>query len=190
MKGHYDFLVIGAGSGGLGAARRAAMFGKKVAMIENKVIGGTCVNVGCVPKKVMFNLANYLEEAHVIKDYGVSGLDNLKLDFAQFKQLRDAYIKRLNGIYHTNVKNAKIDYIEGTARFVSNREVEVSKGEEKDHYSADHILIASGSQPEVNGFEGSEHCMVSDDVFQIEKLPNNIVVIGGGYIAVEMGQIF
>jgi glutathione reductase (NADPH) len=102
------------------------MFGKKVAMIENKVIGGTCVNVGCVPKKVMFNLANFLEEASVIKDYGVSGLDNVKVDFPTFKKQRDAYIKRLNGIYHTNAKNAQIDYIEGTAKFVSNREVEVT----------------------------------------------------------------
>ena len=85
-KNHYDFLVIGAGSGGMGAARRAALFGKKVVIIENKVIGGTCVNVGCVPKKVMFNLANFLEEAHVLQDYGVEGLDKIKLDFGFFKQ--------------------------------------------------------------------------------------------------------
>ena len=82
----YDYIVIGAGSGGLGSARRAALFGKKVAMIENKAVGGTCVNVGCVPKKVMFNLANFLEEAHVMKGYGVSGVDSLKVDFAFFKK--------------------------------------------------------------------------------------------------------
>ena len=81
----YDFLVIGAGSGGLGAAKRAAMYGKKVSIIENKAIGGTCVNVGCVPKKVMFNLANFLEETHVFADYGVKGTENLQLDFAVFK---------------------------------------------------------------------------------------------------------
>ena len=120
---NYDYIVVGAGSGGLGSARRAALFGKKVAMIENKVIGGTCVNVGCVPKKVMFNLANYLEEAHVIADYGVSGVEGLKLDFPTFKNQRDAYIKRLNGIYHNNVKNANIDYYEGTARFIGPHEV-------------------------------------------------------------------
>lgn len=95
----YDFIVIGAGSGGMGGGRRAAMFGKSVAMIENRVIGGTCVNVGCVPKKVMYNLANFLEESHLMKDYGVSGTEDLKLDFALFKSRRDGYVKRLNGIY-------------------------------------------------------------------------------------------
>lgn len=82
VKAHYNFLIIGAGSGAMGAGRRAAMFGQKVAMIENKKIGGTCVNVGCVPKKVMFNLASFLDDAHVISDYGVDGLDNLKLNFS------------------------------------------------------------------------------------------------------------
>lgn len=127
IKQHYDFLIIGAGSGAMGAGRRAALFGKKVAMIENKVIGGTCVNVGCVPKKVMFNLANFLEEANVIKDYGVRGLENISLDFKDFKTQRDAYIKRLNVIYTNNLKNSNVDYIEGTARFVSKNEVEVSR---------------------------------------------------------------
>jgi len=83
---HYDFLVIGAGSGGMGAARRAALLGKKVALIENKVIGGTCVNVGCVPKKLMFNLGSFLEETHLFKDYGVYGLESITLDFAYFKK--------------------------------------------------------------------------------------------------------
>lgn len=97
---HYDFLVVGAGSGGLGAARRAATFGKKVGMIENKVIGGTCVNVGCVPKKIMFNLASFIEETHLFADYGVKGLDHAQVDFPTFKANRDAYVKKLNGIYH------------------------------------------------------------------------------------------
>ena len=123
---HYDFLVIGAGSGGLGAARRAAMFGKKVAMVENKKIGGTCVNVGCVPKKVMFNLANFMEEAHLFKDYGVLGADELKLDFPAFKKNRDAYVHRLNAIYHKNAAGSDVDYIQGHARFVSQKEIEVS----------------------------------------------------------------
>jgi glutathione reductase (NADPH) len=91
--------VIGAGSGGMGSGRRAALLGKKVAMIENRVIGGTCVNVGCVPKKVMLNLASYLEEAALFKDYGVNGTEGLKLDFPAFKIQRDGYVKRLNGIY-------------------------------------------------------------------------------------------
>ena len=81
----YDYIVIGAGSGGMASGRRAAMFGKKVLMIENRRIGGTCVNVGCVPKKVMYNLANFLEEAHLFKDYGVEGTEKLQLNFQQFK---------------------------------------------------------------------------------------------------------
>ena len=81
----YDYIVIGAGSGGMGGGRRAAQFGKKVVMMENRVIGGTCVNVGCVPKKVMFNLANFIEESHAMKGYGVQGVDGVKLDFKTFK---------------------------------------------------------------------------------------------------------
>ena len=88
----YDLIVIGAGSGGMGAGRRAALFGKKVAMIENKVIGGTCVNVGCVPKKVMFNLASFLEDTHLMKDYGIQGTENLSLNFKEFKKQRDRYV--------------------------------------------------------------------------------------------------
>ena len=114
---HYDFLVVGAGSGGLGAARRAAMFGKKVAMIENKEIGGTCVNVGCVPKKIMYNLANFMEETHLFSDYGVKGLHHAELDFPTFKANRDAYIERLHSIYMKNVSSSGIDYIKGSAVF-------------------------------------------------------------------------
>jgi len=121
----YDYIVIGAGSGGMGSGRRAAMYGKKVLMIENRVIGGTCVNVGCVPKKVMYNLANFLEESHLMKDYGVQGTEHLKLDFPQFKAQRDAYVKRLNGIYERNLKNSQVDYIPGTAKFVSDHVIEV-----------------------------------------------------------------
>jgi len=179
----YDFIVIGAGSGGMGAGRRAALFGKKVAMIENRVIGGTCVNVGCVPKKVMYNLANFLEEAHVMKDYGVNGTEGLKLDFPAFKARRDAYVKRLNKIYETNIAKADVDYFEGTAKFESNRVDAVSTGK---RLTADHIMIASGSCPETPKFEGSEHCINSDHVFEMEELPKSMVVIGGGYIGIEI----
>ena len=139
----FDYIVIGAGSGGMASGRRAAQKGKSVCMIENRVIGGTCVNVGCVPKKVMFNLANFLEEAHVMKGYGVSGQEELKLDFAAFKAKRDAYVLRLNNIYKNNVANANIRYVEGTASFVSDHVVQV--GDKK--FQSEHILIASGSTP-------------------------------------------
>lgn len=99
----YDYLVVGAGSGGIASARRAAQHGASVCVLENREIGGTCVNVGCVPKKVCFNLANFMEEVAIMKDYGVSGTEGLKVDYKAFKQQRDAYVKRLNGIYHSNL---------------------------------------------------------------------------------------
>jgi glutathione reductase (NADPH) len=179
----YDYLVIGAGSGGLASGRRATRYGKKVAIIENKVVGGCCVNVGCVPKKVMYNLANFLEEVHVMKGYGVGGTENLKLDFLAFKKKRDAYIERLHGIYFSNMEKEGVDYVKGTAKFLSDKVIEVSDGQ---RFTADHILIASGSYPEKNGFEGAEHCMTSDDFFDMEELPQSIVVIGGGYIGIEI----
>ena len=181
----FDFIVIGAGSGGMGAGRRAALLGKTVCMIENRVIGGTCVNVGCVPKKVMFNLANFLEEADIMKDYGVGGTEGLTLDFPAFKAKRDAYVTRLNGIYKSNIGKQNIRYVEGTAEFVSDKVVKV--GEQS--FTAEHIMIASGSAPEVGGFPGAEHCDNSDDFFQMEQLPERMVVIGGGYIGVELAQI-
>ena len=125
---HYDMIVIGAGSGGMGGGRRAALLGKKVAMIENRVIGGTCVNVGCVPKKVMYNLGSYIEEASLMKDYGIRGLDHMSLDFKAFKERRDGYVTRLNGIYERNVANSGIDYYTGTASFESPKNIMTSEG--------------------------------------------------------------
>jgi glutathione reductase (NADPH) len=158
------------------------MYGKKVLIIENRRIGGTCVNVGCVPKKVMYNLANFIEESHLFKDYGVHGTDQLKLNFAEFKAQRDAYVARLNGIYSKNLENSKVDYVPGTAKFVSDKVVEV----EGQLYTAEHILIASGSTPEIGKFPGSDLCITSDDFFEMTELPKNIICIGGGYIGVEM----
>ena len=182
----FDYIVIGAGSGGMASGRRAAALGKSVCMIENRVIGGTCVNVGCVPKKVMFNLANFLEEAHAMKGYGVGGGEALTLDFPAFKAKRDAYVLRLNGIFRTNVGKAAIHYVEGTASFVSDKVVKV--GDKL--YTGEHILIASGSMPDSGTFPGVEHTIDSDGFFAMEELPKRAVVIGGGYIGVELAQIF
>jgi len=140
------------------------------------------VNVGCVPKKVMFNLANWLEEAHVFKGYGVGGTEGLTLDFPAFKTKRDNYVKKLNGIYRRMADNSGLTYVEGTASFVSDKVVKV--GDQL--YTAEHILIASGSYPLVGGFPGSEHCIDSDGFFEMEELPKKVVVIGGGYIGVEL----
>lgn len=182
----YDYIVIGAGSGGMGAGRKAATFGKKVAMIENRVIGGTCVNVGCVPKKVMFNLAGFLEDAHLFKDYGVNGTENLELNWKHFKAQRDGYVKRLNGIYTNNVANSGISYYTGTASFVNKNQIVTSEGK---LLEADHIMIASGSTPQVPSFPGGELCWSSDDIFSMQEIPKSMVVIGGGYIGIEMAQI-
>jgi glutathione reductase (NADPH) len=179
----YDFIVIGAGSGGMGAGRKAAALGKRVAMIENKVIGGTCVNVGCVPKKVMLNLASFMEDTHLFKDYGVTGTEGLKLDFKHFKQQRDGYVKKLNGIYVNNLKNSNIDYYTGTASFDSKNMVITSEGKV---LKADHIMIASGSYPTDDMFPGNDLCWNSDDIFTMEELPKTIIVLGGGYIGIEM----
>jgi len=178
----YDDICIGAGSGSMGSGRRAALLGTKVLMIENRVIGGTCVNVGCIPKKVMFNLANFLEDAEVMKDYGVKGTQDLKLDFNEFKTARDAYIKRLNGIYERNLKNSDVDYQEGTASFVSDHVVAVGDKQ----FTAPHILIASGSYPRIEKFPGSEFVMTSDGFFEMQELPKRMIVVGGGYIGVEL----
>ena len=170
----------------MGSGRRAAMYGKKVLMIENRRIGGTCVNVGCVPKKVMYNLANFIEESHLFKDYGVEGTEQLKLNFADFKAQRDAYVTRLNGIYSKNLENSKVDYVPGTAKFVSDKIVDV----EGKLFTAEHILIASGSTPEPGKpKDGSDLCINSDHFFEMSELPKSMICIGGGYIGVEMAQI-
>jgi glutathione reductase (NADPH) len=181
----FDYLVIGAGSGGIGSGRRAAMHGAKVCIIENRVVGGTCVNVGCVPKKVMYALASYMEEASLFNDYGLKGTENLKLDFKEFKAKRDGYVKRLNGIYDGMLSKSGVTYVEGTAKFVDKKIVEV----EGKRYTGKTIMIASGSTPQIGGFEGIEHCMSSDGFFTMEELPESCAVIGGGYIGIELAQI-
>jgi len=178
----YDYVVIGAGSGGIASARRAALLGKKVALIERRVIGGTCVNVGCVPKKVMFTLANFMEEAEVMKGYHLD-MGHPKLDFPSFKKARDAYIKVLNGLYKKGADNAGVDYYDKNGSFVSDKVVQVEGGPK---VTADHVLIASGSTPQRDPCEGGELCISSDDIFAMEELPKSMIVIGGGYIGIEI----
>lgn len=127
----------------MGVGRRAALLGKKVAMIENKEIGGTCVNVGCVPKKVMFNLTNFIEHKEVMKSYGVQ-FGSFNLDFQKFKHARDQYVQRLNGIYMNNIENQNIDYFKGTAEFEDKNTVRTSEGKV---LQAEHVMITSGSTP-------------------------------------------
>ena len=187
-ENHFDYIVIGAGSGGVASSRWTAKFhGTKVAIIEHQALGGTCVNVGCVPKKCMFNAAAILDDLHVADSYGLSGSEGVKLDFSILKEHRDKYIKRLNGIYDDMLANNKVTLIRGWGKFVDSKTVEVNG---TDRYTADHILIATGGKPNDGGFEGAEHTINSNGFFELEQLPKRAIVLGGGYIAVELGQIF
>ena len=184
---HYDFLVIGGGSGGIGSARRAAGYGAKVAVIEKQYLGGTCVNVGCVPKKVMFNAATVNEMIHDSKQFGFE-IDPaaVKLNWGTLKTYRDAYITRLNGIYQRMLGGNKIDIINGVGSFVGKNSVKV--GDKV--YTSDNILIAVGGKPNLPKIPGIEHCISSDGFFKLDKQPKTVAVIGGGYIGVELAGVF
>lgn len=182
--GHYEYLVIGAGSGGIASARRAAQYGAKVAVVERARLGGTCVNVGCVPKKVMFLAASMMEAMHDAAGYGFHDV-SYKFDWPTIKANRDAYVLRLNGIYERNLGNSGVETLSGTASFVGPKEVAVGGKT----YTADHILIAVGGAPTMPDFPGAEHAINSDGFFELEDLPKKAVVIGGGYIAVELAGV-
>lgn len=185
-ENHFEYLVIGAGSGGIASGRwTAAKHGTKVGIIEYQALGGTCVNVGCVPKKVMFNASSILETKELCEGYGIEGGEGLKLDFPTLKKNRDNYVKWLNGIYDGMITNNNMTLIKGWGKFVDNHTVEV----EGTRYTADHILIAVGNRSAKGGFEGDEHCIDSDGFFDLEDLPKKVVVYGGGYIGTELGQI-
>ncbi|XP_070537676.1 glutathione reductase, mitochondrial-like [Ptychodera flava] len=182
----FDYLVIGGGSGGIASARRAAEFGIRVALIEHGRLGGTCVNVGCVPKKVMFNTAMHAELLHDHKSYGFNLTGEANFSWKSIKASRDDYIKRLNGIYDANLKKSNVERINGHAVFTEDKFVEVN-GQK---YSAPHIMIATGGKPIVPSVPGAEYGITSDGFFELEDLPKKVVVVGAGYIAVELAGIF
>lgn len=181
---HYDLIAIGGGSGGLSAAERAAMYGRKAAVIEMGRLGGTCVNVGCVPKKVMWNAA---EVASTIADARGYGFD-VKLerfDWSALVAAREAYIGAINTWYQGYLLESGIDILAGRARFVDARTVEVN-GE---HYTADHIVVAPGGSAVVPSIPGAEHGITSDGFFALKAQPQRVAVVGGGYIAVELAGL-
>ncbi|KAL2155455.1 hypothetical protein VTH82DRAFT_197 [Thermothelomyces myriococcoides] len=188
-----DFLVIGGGSGGLGAARAASgRYGAKAMIIEGKRLGGTCVNVGCVPKKVTFNAAAIAETLHDAKAYGFNVQETAPFDWTTFKQKRDAYVKRLNGIYERNLANDKVEYVHGWAKLISPNEVEVTLDDgTKSVVKAKKILIAVGGNPTIPPqVPGAEFGTNSDGFFDIDKLPKKVALVGAGYIAVEFAGMF
>ncbi len=184
MSTRYDFLVLGGGSGGIAAAVRAQSYGARVAVLENHRLGGTCVNVGCVPKKVMWytaSLAHMLDDA---RDYGFD-LDRRGFDWAMLKKARDDYVASLNDIYARRLSERGIADIRGTGRFFDARTVEVN-GE---RLSADRVLIATGGTPMVPDLPGAELGITSDGFFELEACPRQVVVVGSGYVAVELGSM-
>lgn len=183
----FDYLVIGGGSGGIASANRAGMHGAKVGLIEAGPLGGTCVNVGCVPKKVMWHVAKLMEEIDLYaEDYGIEWTENPQLDFARMVENRKAYISFLHGAYKKGLDSNGVEVIPGLASFVDERTVEV----EGAYYTAEHILIATGGRPKRLDIPGGEYGIVSDEVFELTALPERIAVVGGGYIGVEMSGIF
>ena len=182
-----DYLVIGIGSGGIASARRAAKWGAKVIAIESKRYGGTCVNVGCVPKKVTWNAAAIAETFKDAKAYGFQVGEQPSFDWPYFKKKRDAYVKRLNGIYESNLNKDTIEHFKGRAKFVAKDEVEVAlEGGGTQRIKGKHILIATGGRPKLPDIPGKELCITSDGFFDLEKQPKSIATSGAGYIGVEM----
>lgn len=182
---HYDYIAIGAGSGGIASVNRAALHGKKCAVIEAGAIGGTCVNVGCVPKKVMWNAAHIAEAMRRYgPDYGFAAAPPA-FDWATLVRNRDAYIGRIHGSYEGQLERNKVDVIAGFARFVDARTIEVGG----QRVTADHILIATGGRPTRPDIPGAGHGIDSDGFFTLADLPRRTAVVGGGYIAVELAGV-
>jgi len=185
VRNKFDLLVIGGGSGGLAHAQRAAEYGAKAAVVEYGPLGGTCVNVGCVPKKVMWYAAHHAHQFHHAHDYGFD-MDVKGHDWGALKSRRDAYIKRLNGIYAGNLDKRGVTHIEGGARFVDASTVEVAGRE----YQAERIVIATGGRPIVPDIPGAELGITSDGFFELEERPQRVLLAGSGYVSVELAGVF
>tara|TARA_B100000780_G_scaffold213950_1_gene153501 strand:- start:157 stop:1506 length:1350 start_codon:yes stop_codon:yes gene_type:complete len=181
----YDLFVIGAGSGGVGASRIAAGLGARVAVAEERYFGGTCVNVGCVPKKLFSYAAHFHDDFQDSAGYGwESGAPDF--NWSTLVANKDNEINRLNGIYEKILKSNNVTIFESRARITGPNSVSV----DDKTVTAKHILLAVGGWPSVPGYPGSEHAITSNEVFYLDKLPKSIVVQGGGYIALEFASIF
>jgi glutathione reductase (NADPH) len=181
----FDLIVVGGGSGGLACAQRASEYGAKTAVIESHRLGGTCVNVGCVPKKVMWNASGLASAVLDAPDYGfdVTMRGN---DWAVLKSKRDAYVARLNVIYERNLAAKGIEYVRGAARFVDPHSIDV----QGKRMTAPHIVIATGGAPTVPALPGAEFGITSDGFFALGHRPQRVAIIGSGYIACELAGMF
>ena len=190
MTKHYDYIAIGGGSGGIASINRAASYGKKCAIIEAKHIGGTCVNVGCVPKKVMFYGA---QVAEAINNYAPAygfDVEVKKFDYAKLVESRQAYIGRIHTSYNNVLAKNNVDVLNGFARFKDAKTIEVSYADgSTELVTADHILIATGVRPSIPAVKGAEYGIDSNGVFALNELPKRVAVVGAGYIAVELAGV-
>ena len=184
MSYDYDLIVIGGGSGGLAHAQRAAQYGARVLVFESGPLGGTCVNVGCVPKKVMWYAASIAHEGELAPSYGFAS-HAPDHDWASLKTARDAYVRRLNDIYARNLSSKDIEVIDGRAHFVDPHTVEANGR----RYTAERITIATGGYPRWPDLPGAELGITSDGFFELEHMPKRIAIAGSGYVAVELGGV-
>lgn len=181
----FDLFVIGAGSGGVRLARMAAAMGANVAVAEDRYLGGTCVNVGCVPKKLFVYASHVAEDLEDGAGFGWSNNGALSFDWQTLIQNKNTEIQRLNGIYQRLLETPGVKILNGRARFKDNQTVIVNGKE----YTAKHIVIATGSWPFIPDFPGKEHVISSNELFYLQSLPKKATVLGGGYIAIEMAGI-
>lgn len=190
MTKHYDYIAIGGGSGGIASINRAASYGKKCAIIEAKHLGGTCVNVGCVPKKVMFYGA---QVAEAINNYAPAygfDVEVKKFDYAKLVESRQAYISRIHSSYNNVLAKNNVDVLNGFARFKDTKTIEVSYADgSTELVTAEHILIATGGRPSIPAVKGAEYGIDSNGVFALNELPKRVAVVGAGYIAVELAGV-
>lgn len=185
MNEHYNYIAIGGGSGGIASINRAAIYGQKCALIEAKALGGTCVNVGCVPKKIMWYAAQIAE---AIKSYGPDYGFNTRINQFDWQKLitnRQSYINRIHQSYKSGLSTNKVKVINGIARFIDAHSIEVNGS----RLTADHILIATGGRPAWPNIPGAEYGIDSDGFFQLTSLPKRVAVFGAGYIAIELAGV-
>ncbi len=185
MSKSMQTIVIGGGSGGLAFAQRAAQYGREVLVIEADRLGGTCVNQGCVPKKVMWTAAELAHALHDAEGYGFK-LGEVSHDWSALRVARDAYIERLNGIYARNLDNKGVRHQKGWARLTGPTTVEV----DGETLEAEHILIATGGRPLLPGMPGADLGISSDGFFKLDQRPQRVALIGAGYVAVELAGVF
>ncbi|MFZ5896648.1 MAG: glutathione-disulfide reductase [Myxococcota bacterium] len=182
----YDYIVIGGGSGGLASARRARRYGARTVVVEPDPLGGTCVNRGCVPKKILWNAAELADKIDDLPDYGFDDQPAPGFDYARLCAASRTYVERMNAAYAARLDEEGVGLIQAKAHFLEPGAVKTSTG---DVLSAPHILIATGSRPQLPNIPGAELGISSDDWFRLDALPQRLLVVGGGYIGVELAGI-